>query len=92
MIRACTLSFYMASISIIMFLIFTTYSGTGGDLTSKKVFTALSLLITLRLTSIHFFVMNVLGFSEGYVATTRISVSIFRRYFHTVTLCYYWYG
>jgi len=91
-IRACHLSFYMASVSIIMFLIFATYSGIGGDLTPKKVFTALSLLITLRLTSIHFFIQSVLGISEGHVATTRISVSIIGRYFHTVTLCHYWYG
>ena len=92
MIRAYHLSFIMVSVSIMMFLIFATYSGTGGGLTPKKVFTTLSLLITLRLMSIHFFVHSVLGISEGHVATTRISVSIIGRYFHTVTLCYYWYG
>ena len=69
-----------------MFLVFTTYVVTGGELTPKKVFTALSLLITLRLTSIHFFIQNVLGISEGFVATTRISVSIIGRYLHILSL------
>ena len=57
------------------FILFSVYTASGGVLTPKRVFTVLSLLIVLRLTSVHFMVQNALSTSEGLVAISRIGVS-----------------
>ena len=59
------------------FIVFSVYTGTGGVLTPKKVFTILSLLITLRLLCVHYAVKNALAMTEGYVALSRIQVIIY---------------
>ena len=76
LIRASNAAYYTVSIVAIMFMLFTTYVKTGGELTPKRVFTTLSLLIILRLTSIHFLVQSLLGLNEGRVASARITVSM----------------
>lgn len=65
----------IVSLNIVMFIVFSVYAATGGVLTPKKVFTTLSLLIVLRLTTVHFLVQNFLAFAEGRVATIRLQVS-----------------
>ena len=75
MVRASGLGYTFVSLTLLMFLVFTVYIVTGGELTPKKVFTTLSLLIVLRLTSTHFFVQNVLAVTEGRVAVVRLQVS-----------------
>ena len=79
LVRAFSLAFMIVSITIMSFIVFSVYTGTGGILTPKKVFTVLSLLINLRLTSVHFVVQNALAMSEGHVAISRIQVNIATR-------------
>ena len=76
LIRACNYAFYTVSVVTIMFMLFTTYVKMGGELTPKRIFTTLSLLTILRLTSIHFLILSLLGLNEGRVASTRITVSM----------------
>lgn len=73
--RAISLGFMIVSIVLMMFIAFSVYTGSGGILTPKKVFTVLSLLTVLKLTSVQFMVLNALSISEGRVALTRIQVS-----------------
>lgn len=74
-IRAINLSCYSTYVPVVMFVIFSVYASTGGTVTPKGVFTILSLLIYVRLTSIHLFVLGVLSVSEGIVALKRIKVN-----------------
>ena len=76
-IKAIALALMIVFVNIVMFISFTIYVANGGELTSKKVFTTISLLINLRLTSIHFFVQNVLGVVEAQVAAVRLQVSLY---------------
>ena len=76
MIRAINFAVFTVSLTTIMFLVFSVYIGTGGILSPKKVFTILSLTATLRINSIHFFVLCVLGMSEMFVAVSRIQVHV----------------
>ena len=62
------------------FILFSVYTAAGGVLTPKRVFTVLSLLIVLRLTTVHFMVQNALSMSEGLVAISRIGVSCMVRW------------
>lgn len=72
-IRACNLAYMIVSTSIIMWLVLTVHTSIGGELSTRQVFTLLSLLTSLRLSS-YFFVLALLGFSEGRVAIHRIQV------------------
>ncbi len=76
LVRAFGLAFMIVSVTIMTFLVFSVYTATGGILSPKKVFTVLSLLLILRLTSVHFLVQNSLAMSEGFVAISRINVSL----------------
>ena len=58
-----------------MWLMMTAYVGSGGEPTTRQVFTTLSLLTSLRLST-YFFVLAILGYSEGQVAISRIQVSL----------------
>lgn len=73
-IRACNLAYMIVSTSMIMWLVLTVRVSTGGDLSTRQVFTLLSLLTSLRLSS-YFFVLGLLGYSEGRVAIHRIQAS-----------------
>ena len=74
MVRGSSLGFTFVSLTLLMCLPFTVFAATGGELTPKNVFTTLSLLIILRLTTVHFFVQNVLAMTEGRVAVVRLQV------------------
>ena len=79
LIRAVNLSFYSVYIPFVMFVIFSVHASTGGAVTTKGVFTILSLLTFVRFTSIHLFVLGVLMVSEGIVALKRIKVTLMER-------------
>ena len=74
LVRVASLAFYLVSLTPLMYIIFATYAGTGGELTPKKVFTTLSLLLVLRLT-VTFFSKNVLYMVESRVAVVRLQVT-----------------
>ena len=74
MVRASNLGFAFVSLTLLMFLIFSVFMATGGELTPKKVFTTLSLLILMQLITIHSFAFNVLAMAEGRVAIVRLQV------------------
>ena len=57
-----------------MFLVFSVFTATGGELTPKNLFTTLSLLITLRLSSVDITILNILSISDIKVAITRLQV------------------
>lgn len=77
-IRACNLAYMIVSTSLIMWLVLTVHTSVGGDLSTRQVFTLLSLLTSLRLSA-YFFVLALLGFSEGRVAVHRIQVCLLWR-------------
>lgn len=74
MIRAISFSLFTIALVVIMLLVFSSYTATGGVLTPKKFFTVLSLTSTLRVTSIHFFALAILNLLDCRVAATRIQV------------------
>lgn len=76
----------IVSTSMIMWLVLTVHTSIGGDLSTRQVFTLLSLLTTLRLSS-YFFVLALLGYSEGRVAIHRIQVYIFMLFMLSRLLC-----
>lgn len=78
LIRAIGLGFMITFINIVIFFTFAVYcTSTGGQLSPRKVFISISLVLNLRLTTVHFFIQNVLGVVEAKVAATRIQVSHF---------------
>lgn len=64
----------VTTLTLLMFLVFTVFTATGGELTPKKIFTTLSLLITLRITNVDYMVLNILSMSEFKVVMTRLQV------------------
>lgn len=75
LIRACNLAWMMVSVTVTLFVMFSAYTTTGGELTPKKVFTSLSLLLLLRLTTIYALSHSVLTLSDAKVGIDRIQVS-----------------
>ena len=75
MIRACGLGSINTAITVAMFLVFSVFTATGGELSPRKVFVTLSLLIVLRLVAVQWGVHNVLNTFEGWVALVRLQVS-----------------
>ena len=59
-------------VNLVLYVTFTIYTANGGQLTAKKVFTTISLLLLLRLTSVHFLVNSILGVVEARVAAIRL--------------------
>ena len=60
-----------------MFITFSMYVLLeGGVVTPRKVFVCLSLLVVVRLFSVHYAVDGMTRFSQGWVALTRIKVCI----------------
>ena len=74
LIRGLNLGFYSFSLPVILFVTFSVYASVGGTLTPKRVFTTLSLVSLIRLTSVHFIVLASLTLSEARVAIQRIQV------------------
>ena len=75
MVRACNLAFFYISLILLNFVTFSTYAGSGNELTARKVFTVISLFSFIRLYFISLFVYFMLGTSEMIVALKRIEVS-----------------
>ena len=65
---------YGGAISIMMGLTFLTFIGTGGKLTTQRVFTTLSLVVFLNRISVDFIVRCFFLLSEATVALNRIQV------------------
>eukprot|EP00731_Ephydatia_muelleri_P021706 Em0014g297a len=76
LIRATNFALFTVSLTVITFLVFSVYTATGGALSPRKVFTILSLTATLRVSSIHFFVLAILNLSDTAVAITRIQAML----------------
>ena len=74
MIRACNLGFFYVALSLLNFVSFSTFAGSGNALTAKKVFTVISLLSFARVYFINLFVYFMLNASEMVVALKRIEV------------------
>ena len=74
LIQALNLGFFSFSLPVILFVTFSVYASVGGTLTPKRVFTTLSLLSLVRVTSVHFIVQASLTLSEARVAIQRIQV------------------
>ena len=75
MIRASNLALFYVSLTVLNFLMFSTYAGSGNNLTSKTVFTVISLISFGRLFFVHFFVLFLLNISELRVGLKRIKVN-----------------
>ena len=67
------MGYYSFSLPLILFVVFSVYTSTGGELTPRGVFSVLSFLTGLRFT-VHFAVLVALTISEAHVALTRIKV------------------
>ena len=74
LIQSLNLGYFSFSLPVILFVTFSVYASGGGTLTPKRVFTTLSLLSLIRVTSVHFIVQAALTLSEGRVAIQRIQV------------------
>ena len=61
-------------IPMIMFLIFSIYTTFIGDVTPRKLFVTMALIVNLRLICIHFMVHGVFGLSDSAVSLKRIKV------------------
>ena len=75
LIRASNLAFFYVSLNILNFLTFSTFAGSGNDLTAKRVFTVISLISIGRLYFVHFLVLFLLNWFELRVGLKRIKVS-----------------
>ena len=74
LIHAYNIVSVMISRSLIMCIVFITFVGTGGLLNPQRVFTTLSLVQILRLTSGLFLARSIVMLSEASVAESRIKV------------------
>ena len=75
MIKSFGYTYDGASISLIMFVMFSVYvSAFPDELTPRKVFVALSLITFLRLTSVFLVIHLILNGSDAKVAWKRIKV------------------
>ena len=78
-IRAINLSYHAISLPLIMFLVFSVYVNVkpaNEALTSQKIFTTLTLLSSVNLTSLIFVVQGALFGVEARVGFKRIKVRI----------------
>ena len=88
LIRGLNLGFYSFSLPVILFVTFSVYASVGGTLTPRRVFTTLSLISLIRLTSVHFIVQAALTLSEARVAAQRIQVLFHTHTYCTVAMCH----
>ena len=80
-IRSLAGSFIFGGVMpIMMGLTFTVFVVSGGELTSQRVFTTLSIVNPLRLTSITFVVNSFFLLYETRVALKRIQVNIYHEW------------
>ena len=83
LIRTIHLASYTCLVPLMMFITFSMYVLLeGGVVTPRKVFVCLSLLVVVRLFSVHYAVDGMTRFSQGWVALTRIKVCIIYIYMY----------
>ena len=75
LVQACTCRYYIVCHTTILFLVFTIYMATGGELTPKRVFTTLAMVDAIFLSFL-FSELTLLGLFQGGVAISRITVSM----------------
>ena len=75
LVQACTFRYYVVCHTTILFLVFTIYVATGGELTPKRVFTTLTMVNAIFLPFL-FSEVTLLGLFQGGVAISRITVSM----------------
>ena len=75
LVQACTFRYYIVCHTTILFLVFTTYMATGGELTPKRVFTTLAMVDAIFLSFL-FSELTLLKLFQGGVAISRITVSM----------------
>ena len=76
MFQASRPALFFAFIGVVNLLLFSTYTlTTGNPLTPAMVFTTISLMSNVRLTTTYFVLNAVVGFQEAKVAFGRIQVS-----------------
>ncbi|XP_065919844.1 ATP-binding cassette sub-family C member 4-like isoform X2 [Dysidea avara] len=71
-IQSINYTLHYTSLGILSFTIFSTYAGLGNTLTPKKVFTAVTLFIILRLFCVQFIILFLRAAAELVVAYRRI--------------------
>ena len=74
LIQSCLFGLISIYHLVVLFVMFSVYASTGGEITAKSVATALSFLLLLRATSIFCFTLAVLHLVDGSVAVERIQV------------------
>ena len=76
LIRAFNYSYATVAVSLIMFLVFTTYllSSADAQITPRRVFVSLSLITYIRMTSIHVLLISIQTLSDLKVSWQRIKV------------------
>ena len=74
LVRASNLALSFVSTPLVMFVVFTAYTASGGLLTPKNVFTTLSLVVLLRLTTVKFMSALIIALMEGRVVLVRLQV------------------
>lgn len=82
LVRAANLAYSNISLTLIMFIVFTVYTARGGELTPKRVFTSLSLIAILRVSTVHFMGYTVIALMEGRVVLVRLQVWIVHACMH----------
>ena len=76
MFQACKPALFYAFIGVVNLLLFSTYIlTTGNSLTPAIVFTTISLMSSVRITTSAYLLNAVVGFQEAKVALSRIQVS-----------------
>ena len=76
LIRALNYSYATIAVSLVMFLVFTTYllSSADAQITPRRVFVSLSLITYIRVTSIHVLLISIQTLSDLKVSWQRIKV------------------
>ena len=74
LVYACNYSISFITLSVLSFVVFSTYTGLGNVLTPKKVFSTLILLFFVRLFFLQLLLYCLLHISEMSVAVKRIQV------------------
>ena len=74
MIRVSVNAYIRVGITLLAAVTFIPYVGTGGMLTPPRVFTVLSLMFSVRTTTLNFVVKCMFNVTEAFVANRRLQV------------------
>ncbi len=74
-IRAFVIGYYQGFGQLLLtFIIFVTFASVGGSLSTRTVFTVLSLVVFIRRTAIAFLMRSIIMLTESTVAFKRVQV------------------